>query len=118
MMGSVIAKAPTVPAHELRWTNRDQEILLLSQSPTSLSLVYPSLGVETELIPTSPPLFINMHGPLRVGDLVASGDVQLPLAMPPLGLQVVAPLERSNNVTPSASAHLALLNLLLRDSPG
>ena len=82
-MGSVTAKPPTVPAHQLRRTNGGQEILLLPQSPTSPSLDCPGLWVETELTPTSPSLF-STHGPLRVGDAVASEDLQVAPAMLPL----------------------------------
>lgn len=111
--GRVAAKAPSVPAHELCWANRGQEILLLPQSPTSLSPICPGLRVETELTPTSPSPFTNVHELLCVGDTVASEDVQLALTVPPLHPQEGTPPESSDSVTPSASAYLALLTMLI-----
>lgn len=92
---------------------QDQEVLLLPQSPTSLSLVCLGLWLETELIPTSPSLFTNMYWLLCVSDTVAAEDLQLAPAMPLLRLQEVTPLESSDSFTPSASAYLALLTTLI-----
>lgn len=52
-------------------------------------------------------------GLLRVSDAVASEDLQLAPAMPPLCLQEVTPSESNDSVTPSASAYLALLTMLI-----